>query len=316
MTFGQIDLIGRGVTKVIKDVSLTRGKLFSGTVGGGRTADEFRLYETNKSWKTLSEALSVSGVGGKSIDLVSFYKLMSFVPRLYRHFLEREPDETGLGNWVDALYSGRATGAKLVCGFVLSKEYQANSLSDEEYVTAMYRIIFKREPDAAGLKSWITVLDNGCTNKKILEGFINSDEFSNLCKELGITQGSYKSDEIADNNYLVASFVARLYRFILGRRYDREGLDNWVRALVYRTVTASEVVKGFINSQEFLNRNLNDEQFVTVAYRTILNREPDTAGLGSWLDALRRGYTRNQVLDGFLKSTEFGVLCAEYGITR
>ena len=90
----------------------------------------------------------------------------------------------------------------------------------------------------------------------------------------------------------------------------------WVRALVYRTATGSSVVKDFFNSQEFLNRNLNDEQFVTVAYRTILDREPDTAGLESWLDALRRGYTRNQVLDGFLKSTEFGGLCKQYGITR
>ena len=340
MTFGQIDLIGRGVTKVIKDVSLTRGKLFSGTVGGGRTADEFRLYETNKSWKTLSEALSVSWVGGKSIDLVSFYKLMSYAPRLYRNFLKREPDETGLGDWVDALYSGRGTGAKrepdetglgdwvdalysgrgtgakIVSGFVLSKEYQANSLSDVEYVTAMYRIIFNREPDKKGLDDWISILDNGCTNKKVLEGFINSDEFYNLCKDLGIERGSYESDEIADKNYLVASFVARLYRLCLGRRYERKGLDNWVRALVYRTATGSSVVKDFFNSQEFLNRNLNDEQFVTVAYLTILDRDPDAAGLESWLDALRRGYTRNQVIDGFLKSTEFGGLCKKYGIVR
>ena len=316
MTFGQIDLVGRGEAKVIKDVSLTKGKPFSGTVGGGRTADEFRLYETNRAWTTLTEALSVSWVGGKSVDLVSFYKLMSFAPRLYRNFLKREPDEKGLGDWVDALYSGRGTGAKIVSGFVLSKEYQANSLSDVEYVTAMYRIIFNREPDKKGLDDWISILDNGCTNKKVLEGFINSDEFYNLCKDLGIERGSYESDEIADKNYLVASFVARLYRLCLGRRYERKGLDNWVRALVYRTATGSSVVKDFFNSQEFLNRNLNDEQFVTVAYLTILDRDPDAAGLESWLDALRRGYTRNQVIDGFLKSTEFGGLCKKYGIVR
>ena len=316
MTYGHIDLIGRGEIKVIKGVSLTRGKMFSGTLGGGRTADEFRLYETNKAWATLSEALSVAQVGGKNVNLVSFYKLMSFTPRLYRNFLKREPDETGLGDWVDALYSGRATGAKIVSGFVLSKEYQANSLSDEEYVAAMYRIIFNREPDKDGLRSWVSVLDNGCTNKKILEGFISSNEFYNLCKDLGIKVGSYMSVEIADNNYLVASFVARLYRLILGRRYDREGLDNWVRALVYRTATASEVVKGFLNSEEFRNRNLSYRSFVIVLYQAILDREPDISGLESWENALARGYTRNHVIDGFLKSTEFGILCAEYGISR
>jgi hypothetical protein len=149
-----------------------------------------------------------------------------------------------------------------------------------------------------------------------LEGFISSNEFYNLCKDLGIKVGSYMSVEIADNNYLVASFVARLYRLILGRRYDREGLDNWVRALVYRTATASEVVKGFLNSEEFRNRNLSYRSFVIVLYQAILDREPDISGLESWENALARGYTRNHVIDGFLKSTEFGGLCKQYGITR
>ena len=313
MTFGQIDLIGRGVTKVIKDVSLTRGKLFSGTLGGGRTASDFKLYVTDAAGKVLREAQ----VGDKNVNLISFYKLMNFVSRLYRNFLKREPDEMGLGDWVDALCSGRATGAKLVCGFVLSKEYQANSLSDEEYITALYRTVFNREPDEAGLKAWIDVMDLGCTNEMILRGFIDSEEFHNLCKDLGIDPGRSPVEPIEPpgGKYRIA-FVARLYKICLERRYEREGLDNWVRALVYRTATGSSVVNGFFNSQEFLNRNLSDEEFVIVAYHAILDREPDKSGLESWIDALRRGYTRNQVLDGFLKSTEFGELCEQYGIVR
>ena len=310
MTYGQIDLIGPSETKVIKDVSLTKGERFYATVGEGRTASDFKLYVTDAAGKVLREAQ----VGDKNVNLISFYKLMNFVSRLYRNFLKREPDEMGLGDWVDALCSGRATGAKLVCGFVLSKEYQANSLSDEEYITALYRTVFNREPDEKGLKDWIDVIDKGYTNEMVLRGFINSDEFHNLCADLGIDHGISIGP---DPGYvMILKFVARLYRLILGRRYDREGLDNWVRALVYRTATGSSVVKGFFNSQEFLNRNLSDEEFVTVAYQAILDREPDKSGLESWMDALLRGYTRNQVLDGFLKSTEFGGLCKQYGITR
>ena len=313
MTYGHIDLIGRGEIKVIKDVSLTRGKLFSGTLGGGRTASDFKLYVTDAAGKVLREAQA----GDKNVNLISFYKLMNFVSRLYRNFLKREPDEMGLGDWVDALCSGRATGAKLVCGFVLSKEYQANSLSDEEYITALYRTVFNREPDEAGLKAWIDVMDLGCTNEMILRGFIDSEEFHNLCKDLGIDPGRSPVEPIEPpgGKYRIA-FVARLYKICLERRYEREGLDNWVRALVYRTSTGSSVVNGFFNSQEFLNRNLSDEEFVIVAYHAILDREPDKSGLESWIDALRRGYTRNQVLDGFLKSTEFGELCEQYGIVR
>ncbi len=87
------------------------------------------------------------------------------------------------------------------------------------------------------VNSWVAVMENGCTNKKVLEGFINSNEFDNLCKDLGIETGSYKSDEIADQNVKIAAFVARLYRIVLERRYDREGLDNWVRSLVPRPET-------------------------------------------------------------------------------
>jgi hypothetical protein len=88
----------------------------------------------------------------------NYKQLEDFVSRLYRNFLKREPDEKGLTEWVDVLRFGRGTGAKVVAGFVLSPEYKANSLSNKEYVTALYRIIFNREPDTAGLNSWISVI--------------------------------------------------------------------------------------------------------------------------------------------------------------
>ena len=243
-------------------------------------------------------------------------KLKDFVSHLYRNFLKREPDERGLDDWVDVLRFGKATGAKVVSGFVLSPEYQANSLSNQEYVTALYRTIFDREPDAAGLNAWVAVMENGYSNKKVLAGFVNSDEFENLCIDLGIARGTYKSDEAVDKSNKISTFVARLYKICLGRTYDYNGLDNWVRALTYGTASVYSVVKEFFNSQEFENRELDDAEFVTVAYQTILDREPDVSGLKSWTDALARGYTRNRILDGFLKSTEFGNLCAEYGIKR
>ena len=243
-------------------------------------------------------------------------KLIVFVSRLYRNFLKREPDEKGLADWVDVLVSGRGTGAKVVSGFVLSPEYQANSLGNEEYVTALYHIIFNRDPDAAGLNAWIAVMENGCTNKKVLAGFINSDEFYNLCRDLGIARGAYYSDEIADQNVNIAAFIARLYKICLGRPYEQEGLDNWVMGLASKTTTGTSVVRGFFKSQEFKDRSLNDTLFVTVAYQTVLDREPDESGLKNWLSKLSEGYTRNDVLDGFLQSWEFILLCGEYGIKR
>ena len=273
---------------------------------------------TQAQWNAIKgmEDLNNSGNLNATIHYVDYdyEKLNEFVSRLYRNFLNREPDERGLADWVDALVSGRGTGAKVVAGFVLSPEYKANSLSNKDYVTALYRIIFNREPDAAGLNSWISVIENGCTIKKVLAGFVNSEEFKNLCRDLGIARGIYNSDEIADQNVKIAAFVARLYNICLERTYEQEGLNYWVNALVERTMTGSSVVLGFFGSQEFKNRNLDNTEFVKTAYRAILNREPDPTGLKSWIDALERGKTRDYVLSGFLKSTEFDNLCKEYRI--
>lgn len=85
----------------------------------------------------------------------------------------------------------------------------------------------------------------------------------------------------------MAAFVARLYKVCLGRVYEQEGLNNWVSALVAKTSTGSSVVEDFFKSREFTNRNLDDTAFVTVAYQTILGREPDAAGLADWTGALR-----------------------------
>ena len=273
---------------------------------------------TQAQWNAIKrmEELNNDGEFNATIHYVAYdyEKLNDFVSRLYRNFLKREPDERGLADWVDALVSGRGTGAKVVAGFVLSPEYKANSLSNKDYVTALYRIIFNREPDAAGLNSWISVIENGCTIKKVLAGFVNSEEFKNLCRDLGIARGTYNSDEIADQNVKIAAFVARLYKICLERAYEQEGLNYWVNALVERTMTGSSVVIGFFGSQEFKNRNLDNTEFVKTAYRAILNREPDPTGLKSWTDALERGKTRDSVLSGFLKSTEFDNLCKEYRI--
>ena len=74
------------------------------------------------------------------------------------------------------------------------------------------------------------------------------------------------------------------------------------------------MAKGFFNSQEFKGLNLSDEEFIKVAYRTLLNREADEKGLADWTKALAEGVTRDKVLEGFYKSPEFAALCASYGI--
>lgn len=240
----------------------------------------------------------------------------AFVRQLYKEILGREADEKGLADWTNVLKTRRAALSDVVKGFILSPEFQNKPLEDEAFVTALYHIIFSREPDEGGLKAWVGVLANGATRNKVLEGFVNSEEFGKLAEYLGVAAGSYASNDILDANYGLTSFVARLYQTCLGRKYDENGLRAWVTALASGTAGADRVAKNFLMSKEMEEKNLGDDDFLRVCYLALFNREPDTGGFTSWQDAIAKGLDREGLIGGFTGSKEFENLCLAYGIEK
>ncbi len=117
----------------------------------------------------------------------------------------------------------------------------------------------------------------------------------------------------------VAGFVERCYQLILGRPSDPQGVEYWTNALSTHQATGAELVALFCTSQEFADRNLSTAEIVKIIYRTMLNRDPDTAGLNYWVDQttslLSKGCSLNPIIAGFAGSAEFAQICANYGIT-
>jgi hypothetical protein len=239
-----------------------------------------------------------------------------FVKQLYKEFLGRDADVTGLSNWVNALTSGGAELSDIVKGFVHSPEFQNRPLEEGAYVTALYHIIFSREPDEGGLKAWTAVLENGATRNKVLEGFVNSEEFGKLAETLGVRAGSYESDDVLDLNYGLTSFVARLYNTCLGRKYDEGGLRAWVNALSSGGAGADRVARNFLMSKEMEDKNLGDDDFIKVCYKALFNREPDNNGFAGWQAAIANGLDREGLIGGFTGSREFENLCKQFGIEK
>jgi LCP family protein required for cell wall assembly len=113
----------------------------------------------------------------------------------------------------------------------------------------------------------------------------------------------------------VQAFVTRFYEQCLERQPDPGGLSEWVGSLLNGSKTGADVAEGFVFSEEFKSKNHSDGVFLTILYKAFFNREPDSYGYGTWLEKLAGGTSRKTVLDGFLKSKEFGQLCDDYGIT-
>ena len=240
----------------------------------------------------------------------------SFVSRLYRICLQREPDADGLKYWSDMLSQKRGTGTSVAFGFIFSKEFQDKSCSNEEYVELMYEAFLGRESDPAGKSDWVSKMNSGMTRQELFAGFSYSDEFNNICAKSGIVRGNYFAGRDANTVARVDLFVDRLYYTVLGRSGDAAGMRNWTQKLLDGERTGTSAASGFFFSQEYVNRKKSDAEYITDLYYAFLGREPDQAGLASWKSELIKGRSRYYVFNGFACSDEFSSICASYGINR
>ncbi|GFP21940.1 hypothetical protein HKBW3S06_01166 [Candidatus Hakubella thermalkaliphila] len=111
-----------------------------------------------------------------------------FVTLLYNRVLRRAPEPKGLDGWVAGLEGGALTGADLVNHFIFSEEcqYIISDYTNEEFITFLYKALFKRKPDSEGYTAWLAHMAAGMTREEVVGGFTDSEEFVNLCKEFGI----------------------------------------------------------------------------------------------------------------------------------
>lgn len=112
----------------------------------------------------------------------------------------------------------------------------------------------------------------------------------------------------------IQSFVTRLYEIALGREPDSKGFDDWCRKLTGGDTDGASIAKGFLGSQEFLDKQTDDSTYVTCLYRIFFDREPDVNGFRSWLDKLSEGASREDILAGFINSVEWANVCVRFGI--
>ncbi|MCI7350964.1 MAG: DUF4214 domain-containing protein [Ruminococcus sp.] len=239
-------------------------------------------------------------------------KVNSFVERLYENVLGRPSDPSKVTH-IDNLNSGK-TAVKVAYDFVFSSEFTELDISNEERVRIMYLTFLDREPDPAGLATWTETLDNGCSVGHIFYGFTQSNEFTEICEEYGIIRGTWEYTENRDRSSKLTAFVSRLYTKAMGRNYDVNGLnDHTGNYLENRDLY--QLAYNFIFSQEFIEKNLSDEEFVDVMYRTFFDREADPEGKADWLDRMaNQGLTREGVLAGFVGSQECVNLVVKFGI--
>ncbi|GEM_PF-4481401 len=185
--------------------------------------------------------------------------------------------------------------------------------------------------------TWFTIGTNGCSSPWEGDKFWNiqrgttSSVYKNFFvkkgKRVDILALSYdkkqyslkvefnplsKEDIKRDN---LENFIKRLYKKVLNRDYDKEGLKFWEERLKDGNSTADDLARYFFDSEEFKSQNLSDTEFLKRVYETILGRSPDSEGYSFWLKELAYGKVdRSKLVDMFIDSPEFREIAAKYGI--
>ncbi len=112
--------------------------------------------------------------------------------------------------------------------------FAATNTKVQEFVTRFYTQALERQPDTAGLNSWVSQLTSSkITGAQFASGIIFSAEFS----------AKNKNNE---------EFVNILFKSCYNREPDASGFDSWVNSL--NTGQSRQfVLAGFTNSAEFKN---------------------------------------------------------------
>ncbi|MBO7450314.1 MAG: DUF4214 domain-containing protein [Clostridiales bacterium] len=176
---------------------------------------------------------------------------------------------------------------------ILSANVSASDNDQElrEFVTRLYQVCLKRDPDNDGLNYWTGELKNkNQTGVAVASGFIFSSE---------LQEKSYSNEE----------YVKVMYDAFFGREADADGLNYWVKCM-NDGMNRQDIFKGFANSNEFFelcgsfdvvagtyiteydfNKVIRTNFFVERLYNVVLGRKCDKDGMMYWTNELLSGRT-------------------------
>lgn len=118
---------------------------------------------------------------------------------------------------------------------------------------------------------------------------------------LGVGPGPAVAARIETQEFDAHASIVRLYLGFLGRVPDDIGIEFWISQHRQGRHGAGQdlttVATRFAEASQFeLGAQLNDQEFVTRVYDTILGRQPEQAGLDFWVGRLEDGMPRGRLL--------------------
>ena len=206
-----------------------------------------------------------------------------FLDQQYLDLLGRQPTMQSRADAKDALAAGSMTPGQLVASVRASTENRANV----DPVARLYRAVFLRVPDRAGLVHWIAARRAGWTVGRMADVFARSSEFARR-------YGSLSNRE----------FVLLVYDNVLERAPDSAGAAYWTGQLDQHRRTRGSVMSAFSESGEYRAKQAS-EVTASVLPALILGRAPSTSEFEAAVRRLDAGGSVEAEAAPLLTSSEY-----------
>ena len=252
------------------------------------------------------------------------------ITHAYCLVLGRAPDGAGMEGW--SKLAGDRPVDQILIEMMHSDEFErlfnVPILSKREYVTLIHRLLLGIDPAGPALAQMVADLEAGKHRTELERALVASKEFrarhpALFAKVAPIVRaaaapaaapvpevrrdcdlGVMKRPLEFERGQLIYS-----YCLVLGRWPDGYGLRTWL-AEMRAGLALKNVLLRLLQSDEFSGRyqiaTMTNADFVTLLYRLLLGRDPDAAGLESYVSKLATGgLSRTQVCEDVLDSDEF-----------
>ena len=171
---------------------------------------------------------------GHSRDQVAASFVMSGEYRIdlirqdYETLLGRDPEAGVTTTWLRSMSRGMGEQSLLLNIVSSAEYYQRNGGTNASWVTALYRDVLGRTPDAGPLRVWTRMLDNGVPRGSVAIEFVFSPEQDNR-------------------------IIASEYETFLGRSPDPGSAIGWLAAFEHGT-SAEQLLETLVSSTEYLGQ--------------------------------------------------------------
>lgn len=115
--------------------------------------------------------------------------LDEFISDAYTYLLGRDYDYEGFNYWKNQLTSQSKGAIDLINEFIKLDEFKSRNLSDRQFISEIYQVLFNREADSDGVNYWISLYQKDKTSQRMVNIVLNiadNTEFLDRIKGMNI----------------------------------------------------------------------------------------------------------------------------------